>query len=71
MKEYAVVFGKTNDGWIAYAPDLPGLGVADSTYDETETLLRAGIEFHIEGLGIDGDPVPEAVATIMRLQISA
>jgi len=47
MKEYAAVFEQTSNGWSAYAPDLPGLGVAGSTFAETEQLLREGIEFHI------------------------
>ncbi len=71
MREYAVVFEKTPTGWSAYAPDLPGLGVAGNTYDETEILIREGIEFHIEGLRADGDLVPEPVARVMRLPISA
>ena len=43
MKEYAVVFEKTSNGWSAYAPDLPGLGVAAATIEETEQLIREGI----------------------------
>ena len=30
MKEYTAIFEKTSTGWSAYAPDLPGLGVAGS-----------------------------------------
>ncbi len=71
MREYAVVFEKTPTGWSAYAPDLPGLGVAGTTYNETEELLREGIVFHIEGLLADGDPVPEPSARVMTLPISA
>ena len=71
MTEYAVVFERTSTGWSAYAPDLPGLGVAGLTYNETEALIREGIEFHIEGLRADGDPVPEPVVRVMRLPISA
>jgi len=48
MKEYAVVFEKTETGWSAYAPDLPGLGVAGTTFEETEQLIREGIAFHID-----------------------
>jgi predicted RNase H-like HicB family nuclease len=71
MREYAVVFEKTTTGWSAYAPDLPGLGVAGTTYNETEDLLREGIAFHIEGLLADGDTVPEPSARVMTLPISA
>ncbi len=71
MREYAVVFEKTTTGWSAYAPDLPGLGVAGESFDETDSLIREGIEFHIEGLIADGDPVPEPIARVMTLTISA
>jgi len=67
MKENAAVFEKTANGWSAYAPDLPGLGVAGSTFEETEQLLREGIEFHIEGMREDGLPIPEPVTRGMPI----
>jgi len=69
MKEFAVVFEKTSNGWSAHAPDLPGLGVAAATIEETEQLLREGIELHIAGMREDGMPVPEPSAQVMRLAI--
>jgi predicted RNase H-like HicB family nuclease len=71
MREYAAVFEKKHTGWSAYCPDLPGLGVAASTYEATEQLLREGIAFHIEGLIEDGDPIPEATTRVTRLPIPA
>ena len=71
MKEYAAVFEKTSAGWSAYAPDLPGLGVAEPTFEKTEELIREGIAFHIEGLLADGDPVPEPTTRVARMPISA
>jgi predicted RNase H-like HicB family nuclease len=71
MMEFAVVFEKTPTGWSAYAPDLPGLGVAGADFDETQALMRDGIQFHIEGLRADGDPVPEPTARVLTLPISA
>lgn len=71
MKDYAVVFEKTSTGWSAYAPDLPGLGVAGPTYDATEQLICEGIAFHIEGLLADGEPVPEPTTRVARMPISA
>jgi predicted RNase H-like HicB family nuclease len=71
MKEYAAVFEKTSNGWSAYVPDLPGLGVAAADFEETEQLLREGIELHIEGLIEDGLPVPEPITQVRRLAIPA
>ena len=69
--QYAVVFEKTPTGWSAYAPDLPGLGVAAPTVEEAERLMREGIEFHIEGLREDGLPIPSAETQVKRIAIPA
>jgi predicted RNase H-like HicB family nuclease len=71
MKEYAAIFEKTSNGWSAYAPDLPGLGVAAATFAETEQLLREGIELHIEGMREDGLAIPEPSTQVMRMAIPA
>ena len=64
MKRYAVVIERTGDGYGAYVPDLPGCIAAGDTYEETEQLIREAIPFHIEGLRMNGDPVPEPAARI-------
>jgi predicted RNase H-like HicB family nuclease len=71
MKQYAVVFEKTPTGWSAYAPDLPGLGIAAATIEEAEQLIREGIEFHIEGLREDGLPIPAPDTRVKRIAIPA
>jgi len=71
MTEYAVVFEKTSNGWSAYVLDLPGLGVAAATIEETEALIREGIELHIAGMREDGLPIPEPVTRVMRLAVPA
>jgi len=71
MKEYAVVLEKTVNGWSAYVPDLPGLGVAAATIEEAEQLLREGIEFHLEGMREDGLAIPEPSAQVRRMAIPA
>ena len=57
---YAIVIEKSENGFGAYVPDLPGcIAVADSVA-ETEKLIKEAIEFHLEGMREDGEPVPEA-----------
>ncbi len=70
-RDYAVVFEKTATGWSAYAPDLPGLGVAGESFEEAETLIREGIDFHLEGIRQDGLPIPEARARVATLSVAA
>jgi predicted RNase H-like HicB family nuclease len=60
MREYTVIYERGKDGgWGAYAPDLPGLGVAAETREEVHQLIVEGIAIHIAGLIEDGLPVPE------------
>ncbi len=57
--KYLVVYEKSDTGWGAYVPDLPGLGVAGKTLDETKQLIREAIDFHVEGMKLHGETVPE------------
>ncbi len=59
MREYAVLYERGERNWSAYVPDLPGCVATGKTREEIEQRLRAAIAFHIEGLKIDGEPVPE------------
>jgi predicted RNase H-like HicB family nuclease len=56
--KYLIVYEKSNIGWGAYAPDLPGLGAAGKTLDEVKDLIREAVEFHLEGMRAHGDPIP-------------
>ena len=38
--KYLVIYEKSETGWGAYAPDLPGLGVAAKTQHEAKELIR-------------------------------
>lgn len=56
---FAAVYEKTPTGWSAYAPDVPGLGVAGATKIETRRLLREAIVLHLEDLRVSGQPTPK------------
>ena len=72
MRDYLVIFERGKDGgWGAYAPDLPGLGVAAETREEVATLIREGIKIHLEELAEDGLPIPEPVTTAERIAVAA
>ena len=58
-REYAVVYAKGPRNYSAYAPDLPGCLITASTWEEVQRVAREAIEFHIEGLLENRDPVPE------------
>ena len=62
--KYAIIIEKSATGYGAYAPDLPGLGVTADTADEARQLIREAIDFHIEGLRQDGEPIPPSSVEI-------
>ena len=51
---------KTETGYSAYVPDLPGCVAAGSTLEETTDLIRGAIRMHLNGMTEDGEPIPEA-----------
>lgn len=59
MKRYPVVVEGTETGYSAYSPDLPGCISTGRTRDEISANMREAIELHIEGLRLEGLPVPE------------
>ena len=61
-----IVIEKAPNGYAAYAPDLPGCVAAADTRDEVVELMREAIEFHLEGLRRDADPVPSPHAKAAR-----
>lgn len=72
MREYLVIYEQGRDGgWGAYAPDLPGLGVAAETREEVAELIRDGIRIYIEELREDGLPIPEPKTDSERVFVAA
>ena len=59
MSRYLIIIEQTQTGYSAYSPDLPGCVAAGETKGEVLNLIREAIEFHIEGLRLHGEPVPE------------
>ena len=57
--QYAVVYERAPNNYCAYAPDLPGCVSTGDSWDEIQANIREALAFHIEGLMMDDDPVPE------------
>jgi predicted RNase H-like HicB family nuclease len=56
---YAVLFEKTDTGYSAHVPDLPGCVAAGSTLEETTDLIRGAIRLHLAGIAEDGEAIPQ------------
>jgi predicted RNase H-like HicB family nuclease len=71
MKRYLVVVEHTDTGFSAYSPDLPGCVSTGRTRGEVEANMREAIEFHIEGLRLEGYPVPEPSSESTYIDVAA
>jgi predicted RNase H-like HicB family nuclease len=71
MKRYAVVFEKAPNNWAAYVPDLPGCVTTGRTIEETRRLIAEAVEFHIEGMRLRGEAVPEPTAVAEAVEVQA
>ena len=68
---YAIVIEKAESNFSAYVPDLPGCVATGSTLEETEQAIREAIEFHLEGLRDDGEPIPPPTSRVDYVEVAA
>ena len=68
---YAVIIEKGETSFGAYVPDLPGCVAVGETKAEVLKLIHEAIEFHIEGLREDGEPIPEPSSSIEYIEVRA
>ena len=72
MTEYLVIIELDEaGGYSAWAPDLPGVAAAATTYDECLDLMREAVVFHIESLREHKDPIPVPAAVGAETIIAA
>lgn len=69
--KYAVVVEKGEASFGAYVPDLPGCIAAAETKEEVLRLIHEAIEFHVEGLREDGQPIPQPSSSIEYVEVAA
>lgn len=56
--KYLIVIEKTQTGFSAYSPDIPGCVTTGKSHEETTENMEEAIAFHLEGLKLEGEPLP-------------
>jgi predicted RNase H-like HicB family nuclease len=59
MSQYEIIFERTNSGYGAHAPDLPGCIATGKTLPLTRKRMNEAIEAHLRAMREDGDRIPE------------
>lgn len=57
--KFLIVVEKSETGFSAYSPDLPGCVATGETRDDVERTMREAIQFHLEGLRAERMELPE------------
>lgn len=68
---YLIVIEKSETGYSAYSPDLPGCVSTGKTRGEAEKNMREAIAFHIEGLREDGLEIPQPTSSSTYIEVAA
>lgn len=68
---YAIVIENAGVNYSGYVPDLPGCVATGASIEETEQALREAIEFHLEGMREDGDPIPPPSSHVEYIEVAA
>jgi len=60
MPRYVILIARASDtNYSAHVPDVPGVMATGATIGEVTDTLREALEFHLEGLQLAGEPIPE------------
>ena len=71
MLKYLVIIEKTQTGFSAYVPDLPGCVATGNTKKSVERNIYEAVQFHIEGLKEEGVKIPKPTTESEMLVFAA
>jgi predicted RNase H-like HicB family nuclease len=69
--QYLIIIEKTETGYSAYSPDLPGCVSTGATHEEVEQNMREAMEFHLEGLKLEGLELPQPTTSSAYVEVAA
>lgn len=70
-KKYLIVIEETHSGYSAYSPDIDGCIATGKSKKEVEKNIHDAIEFHLEGIVLEGHKVPEPRSYSKTMEVAA
>ena len=67
--KFAVVIEKAESNYSAYVPDLLGCITTGDTIEEVYRMMQEAIEFHLEGMKLHGEQLPEPTSEVGYVEI--
>jgi predicted RNase H-like HicB family nuclease len=62
-RKFLVVYEVGESNLSGFVPDVPGVISTAATLELMRQAMREALEFHLEGLVAEGDPIPEPATT--------
>lgn len=69
--QYLIVIEKTETGYSAYSPDLLGCVSTGATREEVEQNMHEAMEFHLDGLKLEGLETPQPTTSSAYVEVAA
>jgi predicted RNase H-like HicB family nuclease len=66
-----IVVERTASGFSAFSPDLPGCAATGASQNDVEREMREAVEFHLEGMRLEGLPVPPPHTYATYVEVAA
>jgi predicted RNase H-like HicB family nuclease len=66
-RRYLVIYENGPTNLSGFAPDVPGCASTGHSLEEMRANLREALEFHLEGLALDGQPLPQPTTNIVEV----
>ena len=68
--KYLIVIEKTETGYSAYSPDLEGCVATGKTIEDVQHNMKEAVEFHLEGLYLEGYPIPKPQTSSAYVEVA-
>ena len=67
--KYAVIIEAGERNYSAYVPDVPGCVATGTTLEDVERNIREAMAFHLEGMKLEGLPIPEPTTLCAYIEV--
>jgi predicted RNase H-like HicB family nuclease len=71
VNKFIIIIEKTETGFSAYSPDIPGCVSTGASRREVEVNMKEAVEFHLDGLREEGYPLPEPSSESVYLEVAS
>ena len=71
MTEYTIVIEDAGSNFSAYVLGLDGCISTGKTVEEVTENMRGALEFHLEGMRLHGDKLPEQMPIVKTVQVAS